>query len=628
MFSLVWVGSIVATIVLADRKNLNTVWFFFLSLCLGPIALIIVFLSQARANNLGLSSTRKLTPQEAHQELLGIKTSLNLLMVRLERIEAVLKEDEPTGPVVYPSYSAADQPMAETNPTAPNVSAKETMEVVFGKYWLNRIGVVLFVIGIGLFINYTFQYFSAWAKIAIGYVIAAIFLLWGQKLEKAARYQKLSWGILGGAWGIFYLVTYAMFYVPATKLIHNSYVELALLWVVTVCAIQYNLKYRSWVATAMSYFLGFVTIGLAGVDATSVMFWAMLVGSLVYLACRFDWDELLSAGMMGAYGIYVVALKDKSLMVNSGHSGDFAFHMSLIAIAWLFFMGAFLFQQRKHHDVSLRSIQRMIINTAAFVVCGCFLIEDAYRDNHTAQFNFIVMVAAGHALASLYSRVSKSSRYIVFHGVTAILLVSTAVFIKYQQLSVTYWWILQMVMMFVLGIYYREGAYRCMGWVLSVGVILRFFFVDLHSSYVCTWGALTVPHALMAAAFIALTFFTLGIVLNKPSIQECLTSDERKSLLPSLPFMGTLIVTGWLWKNSASRWLTLHLSLVGLSLLTLGFVSQYRAMRWCALSLFALCCLRILFFDLAGVDTIYKIIVVIFLGAVMLGVSLVYSKTK
>lgn len=79
---------------------------------------------------------------------------------------------------------------------------------------------------------------------------------------------------------MFYLVTYAMHYVPATRVITNPLVELVLLWLVIVCAVQYNLKYRSWIVTAMSYFLGFLTMAIGGLDGSSVFFWAMLIGSL------------------------------------------------------------------------------------------------------------------------------------------------------------------------------------------------------------------------------------------------------------------------------------------------------------------------------------------------------------
>ena len=634
MFFLAWVISIVGTVVIAERKNLNVALHCILSIILGPIALLIVSVSTPRPKKEAVSSSPSgtMTPQEAQQQLQGVKTSIQVLMQRVERIEAALGQapvDKHAGIV---SNSSSAEKIEDAKITdSPKHQAPETMEFIFGKYWLNRIGVVLFVIGIGLFINYTFHYFSSWIKIAIGYTLAVLFLVWGQKLEKNPSYHKLAWGILGGAWGLFYLVTYAMYYIPATKVISHPYVEFILLWLVTVLAVQYNLKYKSWVATAMSYLLGFITLSLGGLDATSVVFWAMLLGSLAYLAFLFGWDELLMTGIISAYGVYALVLRGKlPIYYQDAHSlGNFQICMSFIGIAWIIFLVTFLVKQWKHNNTLRMNIQVMSLNTAAFAFEGLMLIDDYQTyDNSLFKFKFLIVVAACHFGMAILSRFMKISRYIVFHCAIAMALISLAVLIKHHELSVTFWWITQMALTFALGLYYKEVTYRSMGWLLGVGVILRYFVVDINSSQTYSLGPITLDHSCVVAVVIAAITGLLGIILHTSRVQESLGNEEKNLYLASFPAAGALVLAGWMWDKSPQPWLTLHWAFLGIGWLVIGFIFNYRVFRLIALVLLATCCFRIICYDLAGVDTIYKIIVVIFLGAALLGVSFFYSRTK
>jgi hypothetical protein len=192
----------------------------------------------------------------------------------------------------------------------------------------------------------------------------------------------------------------------------------------------------------------------------------------------------------------------------------------------------------------------------------------------------------------------------------------------------SFWWIIQMCMMFMLGIYYKQVIYRCMGWILGVGVFLRFFIADLYSTKVYAFGSMNVPHDICVAVFLACSFFFMGCLMDSVKIKDSLGGDEKNFYYFSFPAAGAIVLAALMADESPARWLTLHWTLLGLGLLLVGFFLKHRAFRFSALGLLAIACVRILFYDLAGVDTIYKIIVVIFLGAALLGVSFIYTKAK
>ena len=95
MMGLIWVLSIVGTVIVADQKNRSTVGFFFLSLVLGPIAFVIALLVSAHPKNTPVtpykvSTSDSVTPQNASRQLQEIKHTLRLLQERVDLIERTL----------------------------------------------------------------------------------------------------------------------------------------------------------------------------------------------------------------------------------------------------------------------------------------------------------------------------------------------------------------------------------------------------------------------------------------------------------------------------------------------------------------------------------------------------------
>lgn len=627
MIIMAWIISIIATLVIADRKNLNVLLFFILSLFLGPVALLIAAVS-APVIREGVRSV--VSSQDARTQLEGIKTSLRLIQQRVERMEAALNVDPsgttvPVNADIVSNHASIDPPNPVSQKPKTVETRPEAFEFVLGQYWLSRIGVVLFVLGIGLFINYTFHYFSAYAKIAVGYFFAVLFLVWGEKLAKNPRFEKLSWGILGGAWGLFYLVTYAMHYVPATRIITSSTLESVLLWLVTVCAVGYNLKYRSWIVTAMTYLFGFITLSIAGMDASSVFFWAMLLVSLAYLAFVFSWNELLVIGLAGAYVMYLGILRPQLTPYGHDPVTTFPVAISLLTTAWVVFFVTILLKEWKEPTSSRISLPGLMSNSSAFVLIGLREIGYFKPGDEDFKFWFLIAIAAAHLGAALLCRSVKRPAHIVAHCALSIALASLAVVIRFEDLTVSFWWIMEMTALFVLGVHYKEAIYRCMGWLVGVGVLLRFWFVDMASNRVYAFG---IEHDLLIALLGAAAFYVLGHWVHSSKVREVLREDEKNFYFLTFPIAGTIMLLSFLADESQRRWLTLHWTFLGAGLLLLGFLIKNRAFRFSALGVLVLACARIFAYDLAKADTIYKIIVVIVLGAALLGISFVYARVK
>ena len=205
--------------------------------------------------------------------------------------------------------------------------------------------------------------------------------------------MRLAWGILGGAWALLYVSTYAMHYIEQVRVIKDPTIAVFLLGIVSFCAVIYNLKYRSWVVTALTYLFAFITAGLGGIEYSSVVYCAFLTASIAYLACKLDWHTFLLCGMAGVYLIYMYWLYPQiasaSLASREFNVAIYRFFLGfgILSISWLTFSLA-LFMLTKNDAAKLRAVVAgTLCNAAFFVILG--LSEIGYiRPHFRIPFGF------------------------------------------------------------------------------------------------------------------------------------------------------------------------------------------------------------------------------------------------
>jgi len=634
MFFWAWLCLIIATCFVADRKNLGIVSYLVFSIFLGPIALIVALLSpskKAAAFNPGNISSL----EEAQRQLDAIKESFFTLQKRIVDLERNIsrftqKETASLNPLEQdrvPTQSKIDFKI-------PQETTQEAFELIFGKYWLSRIGVVIFVLGVAFFISYTFQYLSAFIKIAIGYLLAISFLVLGHSLEKKQRYRKVAWGILGGGWGLLYLSTYAMHYIDVTRIVSSATLELLLLTAVSLLTIVYNLKYNSWIVTAMTFLLVMITVGLGGINYSTIFYWTLLIGGICYLAYQLNWYKFLLLGITSAYITYLcwiypnihdqltVSLYADALTYRSQIS------FGLLMIAWILFTCVLLFLRpgNDREKVSM-VIGGHLMNAASFAVLGVHEIYRVVPDGGPVEvkFWFVTFLSLMYFILGYCSRTTGGSRLIVANVSIAFCLLGWAIFIKAPRLGIGFLWILEMSILFILGVYYKESMYRLLAWLLSFLVMIRLFVVDLYSQQNHAFLGVYIQHNILIWTLASICFYILGVWLNNKNVTNTLPEEEA-NWYNLFPVFGMILMIVLLTEEVTPRWLSLSWTLEGMGLLALGFFVQQRIFRLCALCVLSLAALRVIFFDLIGINTIYKIIAFIFLGVVLLGVSLVYSR--
>ena len=184
---------------------------------------------------------------------------------------------------------------------APAHRTSEEWEALIGGNWVNKIGVFVAVIGIALLLNYAYTQLGAAGRVALSLGASIAMLIAGAVFERREKYRTFSYGLIGGGWAALYTTVYAMYAIPAAKVLDSAFAATVLLLAVAVGIIVHSLKYRSQTVTALAYFLAFVTLAIAEVTTFAVLMLVPLVASLLYIAYRYQWNRMALFGLLATY---------------------------------------------------------------------------------------------------------------------------------------------------------------------------------------------------------------------------------------------------------------------------------------------------------------------------------------
>jgi hypothetical protein len=296
-------------------------------------------------------------------------------------------------PVYAPAYTARAPRASFTERSREKMSGEE-WEAIVGGSWLNKLGVFILVIGIALFLGYSFTKMGPGGRVAIGLALSLTMLGAGVVVEKRAKYTIFGRGLLGGGWGALYFTTYAMHAVESAKVIDNVLAGSLLVLAVATGMIIHSLRYRSQTVTGLAYFLGFATLSPVITTTASLTAIALvpLAASLLYVANRFQWSQLALFGLVATYGT----------CASQGDSGAPALAAEAVfATYWLLFESFDLLRVRRGTEYTTWERALLPLNALAFALLS-------YAKWSKAEPQHLYVVAGATAAAYLASGILRA----------------------------------------------------------------------------------------------------------------------------------------------------------------------------------------------------------------------------
>lgn len=394
---------------------------------------------------------------------------------------------------------------------------KEEMswEMALGTYWLPRIGMLIVAVGMVFGATLAIQYFkNAWwlphARVAAGYVLCAVFLVAGKKLEhRAQNYARV---LLAGGMALTYFVTFSTYYVGYTKIVsHSAPTLIALAAIVGVWYLIAQVRGSRLVAAGATL-LGHLTVFIStwtvphALPSSEVGLLVLSVGSAAFLL-RNRWYHVAALGMVGSY------LNHALWMARSPGSYrfvDFCGAMSILCCYFLIFAIAEALAPEGLRRRAIRPSFRnayVSFNSAATFGLGILIMRHYTFTQDRLWAFYFTLAAIFLCFGEYYQRRLKNDQVYNVYFVKACAVATLGLADYFDGATLTLSLALQAVTL--LASARRSGLVvtRVLSWAVAAVAFL-------HGAYMIEQGAVAyadpeywralIPSALTAAAFLAL----------------------------------------------------------------------------------------------------------------------------
>ncbi|MGB8729693.1 MAG: DUF2339 domain-containing protein [Candidatus Sulfotelmatobacter sp.] len=395
--------------------------------------------------------------------------------------ESTTRPSSETDRVIPPAYSPVTPDPKSFPPTEPTLSLGDRLkssldiEEMLGTNWLNKLGIVILVLGIAFFLAYQLRTLGPAGKVLVGYVTAAVMLGAGIWFDRKERYRILARAGIGGGWALLFFTTYAMYHVPAAQVLSSQPADLALMLVVAAAMVAHTLRYRSQVVTGLAFLLAFLTVTISHSNVYSLSAGAVLATGLVVIVGRMQWFELEVFGILASYLNHYLWLRPiiEPMQGKRHPFPEFAASAGILALYWLIFRISYVFRQPSDEHQERISTAAALLNTA--------LLLALFKYQSTRpEWAFWALLAIG-AIETLLGQLPitrrRRSAVIVLSTLGVVLLIAAFPF-RYSGMRLSVLWLLEAEALLLIGVWTKEVVFRRLGMLAALLVSGQMIAMD------------------------------------------------------------------------------------------------------------------------------------------------------
>ena len=356
---------------------------------------------------------------------------------------------------------ATEKPVI-TAPTAPKqqISAPKInlpkqpsdLEKIIGESWINKIGILIVVIGVAIGAKYSIEneLISPLTRIILGYLVGIGLLGFGIKLKP--KFEGYSAVLVSGAISIFYFITY--FAYSFYDLIPQAlaFVMMLIFTAFTVfTAIKYNRVVIAHIGLIGAYAVPFLLS--SGSGRVDILFSYMLIINLgiLFISIKKDWKSLHYSAFFFTWMIYGSWFADKSF--DSGLQGYEALGIGFATAFFLVFYGVSLFNNIISKE-KLDKVNIILILLNSFIYFGFgFGIFNGHNILDSYLGLFTLFNAAIHFAVLFFIKSKKLADSTLFYSTLGMVFtfITIAIPIQLDGNWVTLMWTAQGAILFWLG---------------------------------------------------------------------------------------------------------------------------------------------------------------------------------
>lgn len=215
-------------------------------------------------------------------------------------------------PTPRPAVARIPLPSLEPDlPAAAEPSTPFRLEDFLGSRFFLRAGVAVLVLGVLLGMGLVFQRLGPVGKMLMAYGAALGLLVGGRAGESRPAYRILGRALVAGAWALIYVVTFAVGFLDAARVIQSPLLAVVTLFLAAATCVGYTLRYRHEWTTLGAFLLIHLSLGVAAWMLSPRFTLAssfVIALTTALLAVRLGWLRLLGLGTVATWAGLALAL--------------------------------------------------------------------------------------------------------------------------------------------------------------------------------------------------------------------------------------------------------------------------------------------------------------------------------
>lgn len=420
-----------------------------------------------------LQQLKQLEERQGHitRTLIAVQTELNAVRSEVDKLRPATSAKIEAPPAPVKTTTATPPPVIPApspKPAAPS-KPKRNMEEFIGGNVINKIGIIILVIGFTILLKYAIDndWINEITRVVIGLVSGAVVLGFAFKLR--ARYNAFSAVLLSGGMAILYFSVYAAYDFYDLIPQGMAFVLLFLLTAFTVfAAVMYDRQVIGVIGLVGAYAVPFLVSENEGRVAILLTYMTVINAGILILAFRKNWTWLNYLAFSFSWVIFLIWYADRF---------DFDQHAPLASsFATIFFLMFYLmilaYKLRKREMFQIKDIVILSLNSFFFFGIGMDVTDRISGGAYQGLFTALTAVIH-FPFAYLSFRAGLADRRFFYLQIGLVLtFLSLAIPIQLDGPWVTIIWSLEAAILFAIGrtqkaVFYERIAYA----LIVVGMI-------------------------------------------------------------------------------------------------------------------------------------------------------------
>ena len=408
------------------------------------------------------------------------KTPEKTLETRMEEVcvEAVRKEsaESSTVPVV---------PVVPVAPTVPKQKKQVNYEKFIGENLFGKIGILIFVIGVGFFVKYAIDknWINETFRTVLGFLTGAVLLAVAERLQK--KYRTFSSLLAGGAFAVFYLtVAIAFHYYHIFSQTMAFIILIGVTVFMSILSVVYNRRELAIISLVGGFLAPFIVSSGEGSYLVLFTYVSILNLGMFGLSIYKKWSELPMISFVFTcliMGIFLLFNYTSGSTVISNHLFWFA-----TLFYFIFLLPVFSILRGENTRTMSRGLVFVIItNNFIYLLSGALFLRNmglSFKASGLLSL-FIALVNLGLVLWLWKNR--KEYKFLVHTTLGLVLtFVSITIPIQLDGNYITLLWASEMVLLLWLYVKSKIRVYEYAAKIL-VGLTFASYLIDV---YHVVWG--------------------------------------------------------------------------------------------------------------------------------------------